>query len=303
MNSDQYTIEEKMLDVGYGHQLYLQLWGNKDAKEFIVFLHGGPGSGVSDSYKGSFDPLKQKVIFFDQRGCGKSIPYGSLDENTTADLVEDINKITEYFGAKTFILTGSSWGSCLALAYAIDNPDRVTKMVMRGIFTGRKSEIDFVEKGGYRSFFPDVWDQFVESVPESNRADPAAFHKKQMLGSDKEKAKRSAYAYARMESSIVSLDDRTNITDYELFDPLPVIIESHYIANGCFLNEGYIIKNAKKLKMPVYLIQGRYDAVCPPFAAYDLASKLPNCHLYWTIAGHSGRDRANFDLTKALLSI
>jgi proline iminopeptidase len=302
METDQYTLKEEMIDVGDGHSLYAQLWGNPDAVETIVFLHGGPGSGCSNKHKSLFDPSQHRVIFFDQRGCGKSTPRGLLVANDTEHMIEDINQVAAVFATDKFAITGGSWGSCLALAYGLKYPERVTRMVLRGIFTGRKSEIDFIDKGGLRSFFPEIWDEFVDSVPAEHQNDPGAYHLKRVLGDDPEAAKHSAYAYSRLEDSAISLDDRRSPEPYETFDPISSIVECHYLANACFLPEGYIIENATKLTMPIRLVQGRYDAVCPPFTAYELSKILPDGQLFWTVAGHSGNDRANWDLTKALLA-
>lgn len=301
MSPDNFTLEERMLEVGSGHRLYVHRWGSKDAPEDIIFLHGGPGSGCSDRQKTLFDPTKQRVVFFDQRGSGKSQPYGSLQYNTTDDLVEDINKVSVAFGIKSFTLTGGSWGSCLALTYAIRYPAKVRRMVLRGLFTGRQSEIDFLNKGEVQRFFPEVWEQFSQSVPSEYRNDPATYHLPRILGSDPLAAKESAYAFARLEGAVVKLDDRSSIEVFEHFDPVPTTIECHYLAHACFLPEGYILKNATALTMPIQLVQGRYDFVCPPYTAYELAQKLPNASLTWTTAGHLGHDRANWEVVRALL--
>jgi proline iminopeptidase len=302
MTPDQYTRKELNLEVGDGHTLYVQDWGS-DAVDapVIVHLHGGPGSGSGDKFKEAYDPAHQRVIFFDQRGCGKSTPYGSLENNTTDDLVQDINKITEALGIDTFTVAGGSWGSTLALVYAIRNPERVERMVIRGIFTGRQSEIDFMEQGGFKAFFPEVWEQFAQSVPAEFYSKPRDYHMPRVLGDDQEAAKASAYAYHQLEGSILRLDDRLSATDYETFDPVSSKIECHYMHNACFIPEGYIMNNAHKLTMPIYLLQGRYDAICPPITAYELSQKLPNSQLFWTTAGHSGSDRANWDLARSLL--
>lgn len=301
MTPDQFTLEERMLDVGDGHRLYAQIWGNKDAPETIVFLHGGPGSGCSDGHKGLFNPATQRVLFWDQRGCGKSLPHGSLKANNTDVLVDDINALTQAFAIDRFAITGGSWGSCLALVYGIRHPERVTRMVLRGIFTGRQREIDFLDKGKLRSFFPEAWESFASSASDDMRGNPSDYHLPRVLGEDPDAAKKSAYAYACLEGAVISLDDRFTPEDFGKFDPAGTIIECSYLANNCYLPEGYILENAHKLTMPVSLIQGRYDAVCPPFTAYELAKVLPDGKLYWTVAGHSGRDRANWDLTRALL--
>lgn len=303
MTPDDYTLEEKMLDVGDGHRLYTQLWGSKDAAETFVFLHGGPGAGCSDKHKLLFNPLKHRVIFFDQRGSGNSLPVGSLEANTTDNLVEDINRVTKYYKVDKFTITGGSWGSCLALVYAIRYPKRVVRMVLRGIFTARQSEIDFLEQGQFRAFFPDVWDAFVQSVPKAFQDNPSKYHRQRLLGKDVGAAKRSAFAFLQLESSVMGLDDRRGLAlDYETFDPAGITIEFYYTANKCFLPEAYIFDNADKLTMPVSLVQGRYDAVCAPVTAWELSRLLPDGQLFWTTAGHSGNDRANWDMMKALLA-
>ena len=302
MNTDQYTLDETMLPVGDSHELYVQLWGKAAAAETIIFLHGGPGGSCSDKHKSLFDPLKQRVLFFDQRGGGKSLPYGSLVANDTEHMIEDIKIIAAHYQLATFAITGGSWGSCLALAFAVKYPKQVTRMVLRGIFTGRQSEIDFLDKGVFRTSYPEVWQRFVDSVPAPNRDDPGGYHMPRVLGDDLAQAKESAYAYNNLEGSLISLDDRFSAEPFDKFDPAPTKIECHYLANRCFMPDGYILEQASLLTMPIALIQGRYDMVCPPFTAYDLAQKLPNAKLYWTVAGHSGYDRPNWDLTRALLA-
>ncbi|MFZ1250008.1 MAG: prolyl aminopeptidase [Candidatus Microsaccharimonas sp.] len=304
MQKDSYTLKERMIDVGDNHQLYTQLWGSPTAKETIIFLHGGPGSGCNDGHKLLFDPNAHKVLFFDQRGAGKSLPKGSLLNNTTEALVNDITTIASHYGITSFALTGGSWGSCLALAYGLKHPKKVTRMVLRGIFTGRQSEIDFIDKGQFRTFFPEVWERFAASVPTEAASEPAAYHQARIFNND-ESARKASFAYSELEGSISTLDDRAalpNRIDPASFDPTGSTIETHYLVNTCFLEEGYIMKNASKLTMPIALVQGRYDMVCPPCTAYELHKALPNSSLTWTIAGHSGNDRANFDAVKLLLT-
>lgn len=302
MDSDKYTLQETHVDVGDGHQIYTQLWGNENAKETVLFLHGGPGGGVSDSHKTRFDPSKQKVLFFDQRGAGKSVPYGSLEYNTTDDLIEDVNKLAEYFGIENCAITGNSWGSCLALAYAIKFPKKVRRMVLSGIFTARQNEINFLTGGGAKTFFPDAWQEFLESVPEKYRENPGKYHTERVLRKDQTVAKESAFALAQLMGAVVTLDDRVKMPDFAEFDPVPVIIECHYMKHQCFLPEGYILQNAAKLSMPVDIVQGRYDSMCPPETAWELYQTLPDARLHWTLAGHAGGDRNNWEVVKALLA-
>lgn len=299
MTKDEFTISETMLDVGDGHKLYVQDWGNKEAKTPIIFLHGGPGVGVKNKYRQQFEPKSQRVIFFDQRGCGQAKPYGSLINNTTDDLVEDIEKVADHFKLGEFIITGGSWGSCLALAYGLKYSKRVKAMVLRGIFTGSQSEINWLVQGRFKTIFPDVWEKFLENTPEKYRAEPSAYHFKRAL-SKGEGAKKSAYIYENLEGALLSLDDRYTPEDYNEYDPAGIRIEIHYLINGCFMPDKHILDNARKLTMPIWLVQGRYDMVCPPTTAYELNKRLPNGQLIWTTAGH-GNDRPNYDANRTIL--
>jgi proline iminopeptidase len=286
MNKDQYVLSEKMLDVGSGHALYVQEWGNPKASVPIIFLHGGPGGQVKNKHKGAFDPESQRVIFFDQRGCGKSTPYGSLKNNTTDELIEDISKIADEYKAKIFILHGSSWGSTLALAYALKYPERVGALVIGGVFTGSKNESEWIDNGHFQSFFPDVWQAYLDRTPVKHQNDPSKYHFDKVVSGTAEEQKASAYAYDCLESGVVQLDNRHEPEDFETYDPASMRIEMHYLAKGCFMPDRYILENAYKLTMPVYIVQGRYDMVCPPHTAYELRLSLPNSQLYWTLSGH-----------------
>lgn len=300
MTPDDFTNQEFYIPVGDGHELYVQDWGKKDADKTILFLHGGPGSGVSNRYKSTFNPDRQRVIFFDQRGSGQSRPFGSLEHNTTDDLIADIVKILEKLNLKSVVLTGGSWGACLALAFALKHPQMVDAMVLRGIYTGSKRENDWINYGGYRHFFPDVWDAYVAATPDAHKLDPSAYHIPRVLSDDTAKSKQSAYAVSNAEGALLNLDDRFTAGDYEVFEPAMTKIETHFIHNNCFMPDRYILKNAHALTVPTWLIQGRYDAVCPPITAYELSKVMPNCELIWTVAGH-GNDRPNYDIQRTLL--
>lgn len=300
MTPDEYTLGEHILSVGDGHKLYVHDWGKKSTKLPIIFLHGGPGGNCKDSNKQLFDPTKHRVIFFDQRGSGKSTPLGSIKNNSTDDLVNDINTISAKLGLEKFIITGASWGACLALVYAIHHPERVHSMVLRGIYTGTQEENDFILNGAYRDFFPDVWETFLSRTPKAHHNHPSEYHYKTAFGKDKSKAKKSIYAIAEAQHALLSLDDRHAPCNFEEFDPDAMKIEMHYISNNCFIPDKYIERNAHKLKMPVWFVQGRYDAICPPKTAYTLSKIIPNCELIWTTAGHAN-DRANYDVVRTLL--
>jgi len=286
MTPDTFTITETMLPVGDGHELYVHDWGNKSAKTPIIVLHGGPGSHVKDAGKQLYDPTRQRVVFFDQRGCGKSTPYGSLEHNTTQDLISDISKIADHFGFEKFILTGGSWGSCLALAYALEHPERVVGLVITGVFTGSREEIDWLDQGRFKTFFPDVWDRYLAATPNEHHADPGAYHYERIMSSDADAARDSGHTYDTLESSVISLDDRHLPEPVATYDPASIRIEMHYMHETCFMPDRYILDNAHKLTMPVRIVQGRYDMVCPPNTAYALHAILPDSELVWATGGH-----------------
>ena len=300
MTPDKYTNQESVVEVSDGHKLYVHDWGNKQAKAVIFSLHGGPGSASRDKHKANFDPCKQRVIFHDQRGYGRSLPYGSLKKNTTEDLVNDISKIADTLDIESFVITGSSWGSCLALAYGIAHPERVSAMVLSGIFTGSHSEIDWLDKGRFRTFYPDAWQRYLDATPSTHHSDPSAYHFERILGEDKQAVKESGFAYNNLEAAVAVLDDRFTADDPETYDPTGIRTEVQYMANKCFIPDGYIIDNAAELTMPVWLIQGRYDMVCPPKTAYNLDKALPNSQLIWSVSGHAS-SRETWNLVRTVL--
>lgn len=300
MTPDEYTNQELTLDVGRGHELYVHDWGNKTGKTPIVFLHGGPGGGCQDRHKQGFDPRTQRVIFHDQRGSGRSTPAGSLKHNTTEDLVEDIERIAVRLRLHQFVLTGRSWGSTLSLAYALKYPKRVKAMVLGGIFTGSQEEIDWIDEGGWREFYPEIWEQYLTATARAYRREPTPWHVKRILGRDKAAAKLSAYAYDSMEGAIHALDDRYQPDSPDDFDPSGTIIEAYYLHKRCFMPDRHLIKNAKRLTMPVWLVQGRYDMICPPITAYQLDRELPNSQLIWTVGGHRN-EHEGWNVMRAIL--
>ncbi|HUS26711.1 MAG TPA: alpha/beta fold hydrolase [Nevskiaceae bacterium] len=301
MTPDEHTIQELFIEVGHGHQLYVHEWGKATAQTPIVFLHGGPGGGCGDGHKSYFDPTQHRVIFFDQRGSGRSLPYGSLEHNTTSDLVDDIERIANHLHLKQFVLKGGSWGVALALAYALEHPERVQAMILNGIFTGAQAEIDYFDHGEFRTYFPEAWEKYLAATPKSHHRSPSKYHFAQALGIDPQAARESAFAYSTLEYELLGLDDRAHPNKLDEFDPASAIVEIHYLANRCFIPDRYILHNAHKLTMPIWLVQGRYDMVCPATTAHELHKKLPNSQLIWTIAGHKGSDRANYDAVRALL--
>lgn len=300
MTPDEFTIQELMLPVSGGHELYVQDWGNQDAVTPIIFLHGGPGSCCKDKHKNSFNPQSQRVIFFDQRGAGRSTPYGMLKNNTTDDLVKDIIQIADKLEVDKFVLTGGSWGSCLALTFAIRHPKRVAALVLNGIFLGTKEEISWLDQGRFQTFYPDVWNKYLDDTPAEHRQDPSKYHFERVANGREQARLDSAYAYAKLEGGVIKLDDRFMPGPKDEFDPMGMSIEMNYLHNDCFLPDRYIIDNAPKLTMPVWLVQGRYDMVCPPVTAYQLDQKLPNSKLIWTVSGHL-QEREGWAVIKTIL--
>lgn len=277
INADQHTIKELSLTTNDGqHILYAQLWGNPEGTP-IIYLHGGPGSGCSDSHKQLFDPKKHFVVFFDQRGAGRSTPLASMEANTTQLLIDDINLIAAEARMESFGLIGRSWGSTLALAYTIEHNERVKFIVTGGVFLGTQQEIDWIDKGHFKTFFPEV----VEELDLDNLTD---------------------IQYAQMAVATLKLDDRYPKLNPEDFDNSKWIIERGYMQKQCFMPDNHITDNARKITCPVTIVQGRYDIMTPPIVAYRLHTSLSNSTLLWTIAGHSGSDRSNVDVTKAVIS-
>lgn len=301
MNADDYTNQELFLNVGDGHQIYVHDWGNPKVETPIITFHGGPGSYSKDGYKQNFDPQQHRVIFFHQRGCGKSLPYGSLQNNTTEDIISDAHKIIEHFGFKQIIIQGSSWGSTLALGYALKHPGNIKALIISGIFTGNKTEQDWILDGGFRPFYPHVWDEYLAKTPPNHRDNPSDYHLKNILGDDESAATHSALALSCLEGGIVSLDDRFTAPDPLTFDSTGTKIFAHYCVNKFFMPDNYILDNAHKLKMPVWIVQGRYDMDCPPITAYTLDKNLPNSKITWTIANHRGGERETYTAVRTIL--
>jgi proline iminopeptidase len=298
MTADNHTINELYLDVSHNHTIYVHDWGNKKASTVIIHLHGGPGNGTGDKAKLKFDPEKHHVIFFDQRGSGLSTPLGKTDHNNTDALVEDIELIIEKLNLKNIILVGGSWGSTLALVYAISHPDQIKGLILDGIFLAINEEGDWLNDGGWRTFFPDVWQNYLKSVPKEHQQDPSAYLLKQSASKDPEVRKKAVYAYMDMEGALLKLDEQYSSSSLEDFDETSGLIEMHYQRHDFFLKPGYILKNADKIKAPVIIIQGRFDMVCPPIDAYKLNQALLKSNLIWTINGHIKQHEAHtiFDM-------
>jgi len=271
------------LDVGDGHSLYWELCGNPDGKP-AVFLHGGPGGGSSPDHRRQFNPQKYNVLVFDQRGCGQSTPYARLENNTTADLVADIEKLREHVGVDKWLVFGGSWGSTLSLAYAQAYPERVTELVLRGIFLFDQYEVDWLYvEGGASAVYPDKWDEFVSLIPQDERGDLVEAYRRRLTSENPDEQLRAAQAWSAWEGCTVTLlPSKETIEHFTSADVAIAIarIENHYMASGGWLEEGELLRGAAKLRgIPGIIVQGRHDTCTPPKAAWELKKAWPEVEL------------------------
>jgi len=293
--------ETGMLDVGDGHRLYWELCGNPDGKP-VVFLHGGPGGGSSPDHRRQFNPDKYKILVFDQRGCGKSTPYASLDHNTTWDLVEDIEKLrTQVAKVDKWQVFGGSWGSTLALAYAETHPERTTELVLRGIFLFDQFEIDWMYKdGGASQIYPDKFEEFLAAIPEEERGDLVEAYRKRLTSGDMDVQLAAAQAWSKWEGDIVTLLPSPETVEHFTSPEVAVAvarIENHYMATHGWLEEGQLLRDASKLRgIPGVIVQGRHDTCTPPIAAWKLKEAWPEAQLnIIPDAGHLFSEPGNLD--------
>ncbi|MEZ5213173.1 prolyl aminopeptidase [Gordonia sp. PP30] len=277
------------LAVGDGQEIYWETSGNPAGKP-VVFVHGGPGGGTSGEQRRFFDPERYRIVLFDQRGCGRSRPHiadaeaagpdalaAALAANNTAALIGDLEKLRTHLGIDRWQVFGGSWGSTLGLAYAQTHPDRVTELVLRGIFLLRRSEIDWYYNGGAAHLFPDVWESYLAPVPEDERdGDLVAAYHRILTGSDRAAAARAAAAWTGWENRTSHLLPRSDSGDGDRFDLAFATIENHYFVHGGFLDEGQLLSNIGALQdIPGVIVQGRYDVVCPMRSAWDLHRAWP----------------------------
>ncbi len=282
------------LEVGDGHSLYIQQSGNLEGVP-VVYLHGGPGGGCSDWFRQFFDPDKYHLIMFDQRGAGKSTPHASLENNTTADLVSDIEKIREHLSIDKWMVFGGSWGSTLALAYAQVHAHRVTALVLRGIFLCRQQDIRWFYQEGASRVFPDYWQDFIAPIPEVDRGDLLSAYYHILTGDDHEKKLEAAKAWSVWEGRTVTLmPDPAYAANFAApeFALAFARIESHYFYHQCFMQDNHLLNEIDKIRnIPGVIIHGRYDLVCPVAQAYELAQAWPEAELHIIDdAGHAASE-------------
>ncbi|MDN2711315.1 prolyl aminopeptidase [Janthinobacterium sp. SUN118] len=267
-----------MLAVDALHTIYWEECGNPDGIP-VLFLHGGPGAGLSPQHRRFFDPQRYRVILFDQRGAGKSTPLGEWRNNTTPLLIADIEALRAQFGIAQWLVFGGSWGSTLALAYGQAHPEACLGFVLRGIFLCTQAEIDwFIE--GVRWFYPELYEEFAAPIPPEERGDLLAAYVKRILSSDPAVYWPAARAWSRFEGRRVYLMPQPEDTPNDALDLGVGRLESHYMANLGFFEEDQLIRNMHRIAhLPAVIVQGRYDAICPPLSAYRLHLAWPGAQL------------------------
>ena len=281
-----------MLSVSSLHTLYWEVSGNPNGIP-AVFVHGGPGGGTEPAHRGFFDPRRYRIILFDQRGCGKSTPHAELRENTTWDLVADMERLRESLGIKSWLVFGGSWGSTLALAYAETHPERVKALVLRGIFLVRQSEIDWFYQGGCDNLFPDAWESYLAAIPEAEHGDLVSAYYRRLTSEDASVRVAAARAWSVWEartSKLIVSEELIRRHDDDRFAEAFARIECHYFKHRCWLTQDdQLLTDAVRLRhIPAAIVQGRYDVVCPMRSAWDLHRAWPEAELHIIAdAGHS----------------
>ncbi len=267
-----------VLDTGEGHQIYWELCGNPQGQP-AVFLHGGPGSGCSPDHRRLFDPQRYCVLLFDQRGCGRSTPHASLENNTTWHLVADIERLRTLLGVDRWLVFGGSWGSTLALAYAQTHTERVSALILRGIFTLRREELLWFYQEGASWLFPDLWEGFLAPIPEAERSDLIGAYRKRLTGADPAAQLACARAWSVWEGQTIRLlPDAVNAAHHaqDAFSLAFARIENHYFVHEGWMEQGQLLRDAGKLaEVPGVIVQGRYDVCTPVRSAWDLHRAWP----------------------------
>ena len=289
------------LDVGDGHTLFWELSGNPDGKP-VIFLHGGPGNGSSPQHRRQFDPERYKILVYDQRACGRSTPFASLEANTTWHLIDDMEKLrTEVSKVERWMVFGGSWGSTLALAYAQRHPERVLGLVLRGIFLGRPGELRWFNEldGGASWIFPERWRRYLEHIPADERGDMVEAYWRRLDSDDERVRLAAAQAWGWWEGGSTTLVHDPH--EPGSFDEPQTAInvaraEAHYFRHRVFLEPDQLLRDIDRIRaIPATIVHGRYDIICPVKSACDLAEAWPEAALHIVLAGHSAADPAIVD--------
>ncbi|MFG2000239.1 prolyl aminopeptidase [Spirillospora sp. NPDC048911] len=285
-----------LLDVGDGNHIYWEACGNPAGKP-LVMLHGGPGAGCDADHRRQFDPAAYRIVLFDQRNCGRSTPHASdpevsLENNTTWHLVADMELLREHLGIDRWLVYGGSWGSALALAYAQTNPDRVTELVLRGIFTLRPFELYWFYQEGASLIYPDLWEKYLEPIPEDEREDLMSAYEERLNSPDPAVRIPAAKAWAQWEAGTIRLvPDAASVAEAgeERSAVAFARIENHYFVNEGFFEDEQLIEGVDKIRhIPAVIVQGRYDVCTPPATAWDLHRAWPEAEFHMVDdAGHA----------------
>jgi proline iminopeptidase len=298
-------FDSGMLPVSDLHTIYYERVGNPEGIP-VVFLHGGPGGGLIPMYRQFFDPAAFHVILFDQRGSGRSEPAYELEENTTWELINDIEKLREKFEIPSWYVFGGSWGSTLSLAYAETHPDRCRGLILRGIFLTRPSEISWFYQFGASEIFPDFWERYRDEIPVEERGDFLKAYYKRLTGDDEQVRLSAARAWSVWEGSTSKLHPDKNLMDHweGEHEALSLArIESHYFVNNCFFpTDNYLLENINAIRhIPTVIVQGRYDVVCPITSAWDLHKAFPEAEL--VVVPDAGHSISEPGITSALVYV
>ena len=282
------------------HTINVEESGNPNGKP-VIFLHGGPGGGIEPIYRQYFDSKKWRIIIFDQMGCGKSTPHAELRDNTTWDLVSDIEKIRAYLNIDTWVVFGGSWGSTLALSYSISYPDICTGLILRGIFLLRKKEINWFYQKGCSYIYPDAWENYLSVIPEEEQLDLVKAYYKRLTSTDKKIRINAAKAWSIWEASTSKLYQNEKSLHHFGQDEVAEAfarIECHYFINkGFFEWDGWILDHTSVIEnIPTIIVQGRYDVVCPMVSAWELHKKLKSAEFFIIQdSGHSMTENGIID--------
>ena len=285
-------FDSALLKVSALHTLYYEQSGNPNGKP-VVFLHGGPGGGTSPKCRRFFDPAIYRIVLFDQRGCGKSTPHAELTDNTTWDLVADIERLRGHLAIDRWQVFGGSWGSTLALAYAQTHPDKVSELVLRGIFMLRRWELEWFYQKGCDALYPDAWETYLNAIPEAERGDLMSAYHRRLTSVDPKTRTDAARAWSVWEGATSFLWQDPSHIESSAEDEFALAfarIECHYFVNGGFFeHDDQLLRNVDRIrKIPTVIVQGRYDVVCPLRSAWDLHRAWPEADLHIVQdAGHS----------------
>ncbi|MBE5269416.1 prolyl aminopeptidase [Stenotrophomonas sp. B2] len=290
---------EHTLPVSTLHTLHVEECGTPGGIP-VVYLHGGPGAGISPTHRRFFDPARYRIVLIDQRGSGRSTPFGELRDNTTQELVADIEKVREHLGIERWLVYGGSWGSTLSLAYAQAHPARATGLIVRGVYLGRDIENQWFSEpqGGARWIFPERWDRYEAHIPEDERGNLLQAYWTRLDSPDPAIRIAAAMAWLGWEDNAATLQHEVSAESSS--DPMDTLakarIEAHYFRNRAFLEPGQLLRDVERIRhLPAVIVQGRYDIICPPRSAWELAKAWPEARLEMVIAGHSANEAATTD--------